>query len=70
MSYLKAPAYEDEHPGYSDPVDGQHFVTSEINALMQTPDWASTAVIVTYDDSDGWYDHVWSGAQNGRTSPM
>jgi len=65
VSYLKAPAYEDEHPGYSDPIDGQKFVTQEINALEQTPDWASTAVIVTYDDSDGWYDQVWSGAQNG-----
>jgi phospholipase C len=66
VSYLKAPAYEDEHPSYSDPIDGQHFVTQEINSLMQTPDWSSTAVIVTYDDSDGWYDHVWSGAQNGN----
>jgi phospholipase C len=66
VSFLKAPAYEDEHPANSDPIDGQQFVTSEINSLMQTPDWASTAVIVTYDDSDGWYDHVWSGAENGN----
>jgi phospholipase C len=58
VSYLKAPAYEDEHPSNSDPIDGQHFVTQEINSLMQTPDWANTAVVVAYDDSDGWYDHV------------
>jgi len=61
VSYLKAPAYEDEHPGYSDPVDGQQFVTQQVNALMQTPEWPSTAVIVAYDDSDGWYDHIYSG---------
>ena len=65
VSYLKAPAYEDEHPANSDPVDGQRFVTTTINELEQTPDWANTAVIVNYDDSDGWYDHVYSGAATG-----
>ena len=58
VSYLKAPAYEDEHAGYSDPIDGQKFITSEINALEQTPDWSSTAVVIAFDDSDGWYDHA------------
>src|SRR5262249_26031124 len=28
------------------------------NAIQQSDDWASTAIVVTYDDSDGWYDHV------------
>ncbi len=64
VSFLKAPAYEDGHPAYSDPLDEQRFVVSEINALMKTPDWSSTAVIVSYDDSDGWYDHVYSGVTN------
>ncbi|CAB3761635.1 phospholipase C [Paraburkholderia solisilvae] len=57
VSYLKAPAFEDAHPGNSDPLDEQAFVTQVINFLQQQPDWNSTAVIVTYDDSDGWYDH-------------
>jgi phospholipase C len=65
VSFLKAPAYQDGHQGYSDPLDEQAFVTKEINELQQTPDWAHTAVVVTYDDSDGWYDHVWSGSFNG-----
>jgi phospholipase C len=64
VSFLKAPGYEDGHAAYSDPYDEQQFVTSEINALEQTPDWSSTAVIVTYDDSDGFYDHVYSGIHN------
>jgi len=64
VSFLKAPGYEDGHAGYSDPYDEQQFVTSEINALQQTPDWSSTAVIITYDDSDGFYDHVYSGVHN------
>jgi phospholipase C len=68
VSFLKAPGYEDGHAGYSDPTDEQHFVTSEINALMKTPDWHSTAVIVNWDDSDGFYDHVYSGVTNPSTS--
>ena len=58
VSYVKAPAYQDGHAGYSDPVDEQTFLVNTINALMQSPFWGSTAIIVAYDDSDGWYDHV------------
>ena len=36
---------------------------------MKSPDWSSTAVIVNYDDSDGWYDHVYSGVTNPSSSP-
>ncbi|HET7049943.1 MAG TPA: alkaline phosphatase family protein [Solirubrobacteraceae bacterium] len=64
VSFLKAPGYQDGHAGYSDPYDEQQFVTTEINALEQTPDWSSTAVIITYDDSDGFYDHAFSGVHN------
>lgn len=64
VSFLKAPGYQDGHPAYSDPIDEQKFVVQEINALQSTPDWSSTAVVVAYDDSDGWYDHVYSGVHN------
>jgi phospholipase C len=64
VSFLKAPGYEDGHAAYSDPLDEQQFVVREINALEQTPDWSSTAVVIAYDDSDGWYDHVFSGVHN------
>ena len=57
VSYLKAPAYQDAHAGYSDPLDEQRFVASTINRLERLPTWRSTAVIINYDDSDGWYDH-------------
>jgi len=55
--YLKAPAYEDGHAGYSDPTDEQNFVASVVTALQGTQEWSSTAIVVAYDDSDGWYDH-------------
>jgi phospholipase C len=57
VSYLKAGAYQDGHAGYSDPIDEQIFVVDTINALMKSPEWNETAVIIAWDDSDGWYDH-------------
>jgi phospholipase C len=58
VSFLKAAAYQDGHAGYSDPLDEQMWLTSTINHLEALPSWRSTAVVVTYDDSDGWYDHI------------
>jgi phospholipase C len=37
VSYLKAPAYQDGHAGYSDPLDEQTFVVNTVNAIMQSP---------------------------------
>ena len=64
VSFLKAPGYQDGHAGYSDPLDEQQFVVTEINNLQHTPAWPSTAVVIAYDDSDGFYDHVYSGVHN------
>jgi phospholipase C len=57
VSFLKADGYQDAHAGYSDPLDEQEFLATTINFLEQQPDWSSTLVVITYDDSDGWYDH-------------
>ncbi len=57
VSFLKAPAYQDGHAGYSDPLDEQTFLVDTINFLETQPTWSSTAVVIMYDDSDGWYDH-------------
>jgi phospholipase C len=58
VSYLKARAFQDGHAGYSDPLDEQQFLVETLNALQQRPEWSRTAVFITYDDTDGWYDHV------------
>jgi phospholipase C len=58
VSFLKAPAFQDGHAGYSNPLDEQNFIVETINRIQKLPDWNSTAAIITYDDSDGWYDHV------------
>jgi phospholipase C len=57
VSYLKAPAYQDGHASYSDPLNEQTFLANTINSLEQSPFWNTTAIIIAYDDSDGWYDH-------------
>jgi phospholipase C len=57
VSYLKAPGYQDGHPGYSDPVDEQEFARQVVTAVQASGAWESTAIVITYDDSDGWYDH-------------
>jgi phospholipase C len=57
VSFLKASGYQDGHAGYSDPLDEQQFLVNTINKLERSPFWSSTAVVVAYDDSDGWYDH-------------
>jgi phospholipase C len=58
VTYLKAPAYQDGHAGYSDPLAEQRFLVETINRLQRLPQWNRMAIVIAYDDSDGWYDHV------------
>ncbi|MGW1164459.1 phospholipase C [Streptomyces sp. NPDC002550] len=67
VSFLKAGEYQDGHAGYSDPTDEQHFLIDQINAIQSSPQWKSTAIVVAYDDSDGWYDHAYVAPRNGST---
>ena len=69
VSFLKAAAFEDGHAGYSDALDEQHFLVRVINALQNSPEWAETAVVIIYDDSDGWYDHQMPPIANPSFSP-
>jgi phospholipase C len=69
VSFVKAPGYEDGHAAYSDPADEQQFVAHIVDEVMSSPDWRSTAIVVNYDDSDGWYDHAYPGVQNPSLSP-
>jgi phospholipase C len=67
VSYVKAAAYEDAHPGYSDPIDEQNFLVNTINSIEESKYWSSTAIVVTYDDSDGWYDSAVPPIINGSS---
>jgi phospholipase C len=57
---VKASKYQDGHAAYSDPLDEQHFLVNLINGIQKSKEWSSTAVIIAYDDSEGWYDHQMS----------
>ena len=69
VSFLKAANYQDGHAGYSDPLDEQNFLVKTVNAIMKSPFWAHTAIIITYDDSDGWYDHQAPPIINSSADP-
>lgn len=60
VSFIKAGYGDDEHPGtgnQSTP-SAEEFTVNTINQIMNSPYWKDTAIIVTYDESGGFYDHV------------
>ncbi len=64
VSFVKAIAAQDGHAGYSDPLLEQSFLVKTTNAIMDSAYWDRTAIIILYDDSDGWYDHQMSPIVN------
>lgn len=67
VNFIKAQSFQDGHAGYSDPLDEQTFIVKLINFLQQQDSWSNTAVVIMYDDSDGWYDHQMGPIVNGST---
>ncbi len=49
---------DDDHPGYSDSQLSEALVAREVNAIAGSPYWNQCAIIITYDESEGDYDHV------------
>jgi phospholipase C len=58
VSFIKAGSYEQGHPSSSGPLDEQFFLVNTVNKIQNLPQWDNTAIIITYDDSGGWYDHT------------
>ncbi len=56
VSWLVANA-ESEHPPFSS-CYGENWTVNQINAVMQGPDWPSTVIFLTWDESGGFYDHI------------
>jgi phospholipase C len=71
VSFIKARKFQDGHAGlaYSNPLDEQAHLVKVINAVTQSPYWGKVAIIIAYDDSDGWYDHVMPPILNGSAVP-
>ncbi|MFE6777411.1 phosphocholine-specific phospholipase C [Streptomyces sp. NPDC057702] len=59
VSYIVPSAADSEHPGASSPVASATLVYKVLDALGKNPDvWRHTALFLTYDENDGFYDHV------------
>ncbi|HTR17232.1 MAG TPA: alkaline phosphatase family protein [Acetobacteraceae bacterium] len=48
---------DDDHPGYSDAQISEALVAREVNAIADSPYWSQSVIIITYDETDGLYDH-------------
>jgi phospholipase C len=48
----------DDHPGYSDAQISEALLADTINAIASSPYWSQSALIITYDETDGLYDHT------------
>ena len=51
-------AGDDDHPGYSDAQISSALLAEEVNLIAQSPYWPESAIIITYDETDGLYDHA------------
>jgi phospholipase C len=58
VTYLKFSENDTGHPADSTPLLEQTSLVTAINAIEQSPFWQDTAIVITYDDTGGWYDHV------------
>ena len=70
VTFLKAARAQDGHPANSDPLDEQVFLANVTSTLENSSYWPNTAVIILYDDSDGWYDHVVPPVVNHSNDPL
>jgi len=57
VSWILPDWHDSEHPPSLVSV-GQSYVTNIVNAVMQSPDWSSSAIFIAWDDWGGFYDHV------------
>jgi phospholipase C len=65
VSFVKPLGPDNEHPGYANLLQGQQHVADIVHAVQNSPDWEHTAIIVTYDENGGRWDHVSPPNNNG-----
>src|SRR5262249_33163618 len=58
VAFYKPIGEENEHPGYATVGMGEQSLTRLIDTIQNSPIWNDTAIIVTYDENGGLYDHV------------
>jgi phospholipase C len=65
VSFIKPVGENNEHPGYTDLLRGQQHVAAIVHAIQNSSAWADTAIIITYDENGGHWDHVSPPDNNG-----
>jgi phospholipase C len=65
VTFIKPLGPDNEHPGYTNVLQGQQHVADIVHALQNSPDWAHTAIVITYDENGGRWDHVSAPDNNG-----
>jgi phospholipase C len=58
VSFVKPIGADNEHPGYADVIKGENHTVELVNAVMASPTWNDTAILITYDEHGGYWDHV------------
>jgi acid phosphatase len=58
VAFYKPQGVLNQHPGYADVLSGDQHIAALIEKIKASPLWASTAIIVTYDENGGFWDHV------------
>ncbi len=58
VAFWKPIGAENEHPGYADLISGDRKVADVLAKLRKSPLWQDSAVIITYDENGGFWDHV------------
>jgi phospholipase C len=58
VSFFKPIGPLNEHPGYADLLGGQQYVERVVHAIMASSAWPRTAIVITYDEYGGRWDHV------------
>jgi phospholipase C len=58
VSFIKPLGQDNEHPGYATLLKGQQHVADLVQAVQKSQYWNDTAIIITYDENGGFWDHV------------
>jgi LPXTG-motif cell wall-anchored protein len=58
VSFVKPLGEENEHPGYTSTSEGEMHTAQLVDLIQQSPAWKDTAIIITYDENGGFWDHV------------
>ncbi len=58
MAFFKPAGRYTEHPGYTDLMSGDEHIDMLLHEPVSSPQWPHMAVIVTYDENGGFWDHV------------